>query len=189
MSNITEQLSAYEYALGQVISEHESFKVLNDEYRKMMDTAAGYHIVDESVTSLVKTVTGSIGYVNAGVWYSERGALTAGLIEKITAEKPAVLVYAEKRLQGATIAYNEVCSVNILTYQFKATKTRSASGTAGEAGAGKCAQVLSDIRSIDPDAVVNFNGRRVSGTIGKGIAFDYDIYGVSFIDSLRAKVS
>ena len=186
---IMEQMNNIEGAYTAVVDAHKEYEVLNNEYRALMNSSHGYQIVDESATTLVKTTTGAPGYLCDGTFYNERGALTAGLIEKITAVKPDELKEAEKVLQGATIAYNTLCSEMILPYQFKATKTRSSSGNAGEAGAGKCAEVLAQIRAIDNNAVVNFNGRRVYGTIGKGIAFDYDIYGVSFIDSLRAKVS
>ena len=182
-----EQMNNIERAYNNVVKAHEKYEVLNNDYREQMNTSHGYSIVDES-TTLIKTTTGAPGYINSGVFYNERGALTEGLIEKITAVKPVELTESEEVLKRATIAYNTVCSELILPFQFKATKTRN--GTVhGEAGAGKCAQVLADIRSIDNNAVVNFNGRRVSGTIGNGIHFDYDIYGVSFIETLRAKVS
>ena len=186
MSNIDHIQNAY----NDVVSAHEQYADLNTSYIAMMSGAHGYRIVSDDVQQ-VKAVTGAIGYVHNATFYNERGALTAGLIEKITAEKPAVLVRAEKRLEGATIAYNEVCSVNILTYQFKATKTRSSSGVPGNSGATKNAEVIAQIRAVDPSAVLNFEGRRVYGTLSNGVQIrnnrgelGVDVYGVAFQDGV-----
>ena len=179
-----------EEAYNDVVSAYEQFDELNRDYIALMSGAHGYRIVSDDVQQ-VKAVTGAIGYVHNATFYNERGALTAGLIEKITAVKPDELKEAEKVLQGATIAYNNVCSEMIAKFQFKATKTRSSSGVPGNSGATKNAEVIAQIRAVDPSAVLNFEGRRVYGTLSNGVQIrnnrgelGVDVYGVAFQDGV-----
>ena len=118
---MTNNLEAIENAYNDVVSAYEQFDELNREYIALMSGAHGYHIVSDDVQQ-VKAVTGAIGYVHNATFYNERGALTAGLIEKITAVKPDELKEAEQVLKDATIAYNTVCTEMILPYQFRQQK-------------------------------------------------------------------
>ena len=173
-------------AMVDVSEEHAIYKVLHDEYVNSMQSS-GIALNDGTVS--VKTTTGKQGFIADGTFYgNEKAALTAGVITLQKVDKPEKLVNSEKRLSLKIKQVHTLIDEFLLPYQVKMSKTRSSNGTPGEVGAGKIAQVLSDIERIDPDAVVNFAGRRVMGTLKNGtIPFSYNVYGVSFLDTLEAK--
>ena len=181
--------SAIETALKTVEEKHSEYKPLHEEYLKAMSAASGYEAVPGLDESLDRRASVALDMIAAGELTSKgiARATESGLIRKITATKPAELVTAEIALTAAIDAYNRVCQDAILAYQVKATRTRSANGSAnpGEIGAQKMSEVSAIIRSIDAGAEVKFNGRRVFGTLSNGVSFDYDAYGQSYPTTLR----
>jgi len=182
-----------EAALIAVKEAHEEYTPLNEEYRTAMSNAGEYEVVPGLDDSMHTRACVTLDMLMSGELTTKgrERAVEAGLIRKIKAAKPAELVAAEELLQNVTSEYLRVTSEAILPYQFvksRGTRTHS-DASPGEVGAGKKADVTASIKRIDPEAVVNFAGRRVFGTIGKGITFDYDVYGQSYLHSLQEKVN
>ena len=74
-------------ALNAVQEAHSEYNELNTTYIRTMQSAHGYRLVKDDVQQ-VKSITGAVGYVHNATFYNERGALTAGLIEKIAPLNP-----------------------------------------------------------------------------------------------------
>jgi len=111
-------------------------------------------------------------------------AVNAGKIRKITAQKSPELLAAEAALTGALSEYERICKDAVASISIKKHTARTASGAAGEVGAGKQADVIAAIHAMDSDATVTFNGRRVTGVLSTGASFDYDVYGQSYLTSI-----
>lgn len=187
MSNIDNIEKAY----TAMQNAHGVFSVLNDEYNADMQKSGNYTTFPGVVGTFThkpgdQKVTGFM--TDDGTFYNLVGAKSAKLIYEQTAEKSQELKVAEKVLVDAYNSFIDMCNEAALPFQFKAHKTRRGTVSDGTAGAGKQSAVLSAIHAIDKDAVVNFNGRRVFGTLSTGASFDYDVYGQSYLDTIRAMI-
>ena len=182
------ELSAYETALNKVQEKHAEYTPLNLAYINAMSAASVYEVNPDYVMKPADILSPSqiIAALAAGEMQDKGlgNAVAAGKIRKITAKKPAELITAEQSLTAALADYDSIVQTNILKFQFKKTRTGKSGSNDGSVGDNKQAEVIAQIQHIDKDAVVNFSGRRVFGTLSNGFTFNYDVYGQSYLNSI-----
>lgn len=191
-----------EIKMNVVSSAFESYAEKYDEYKPValayqhaMNTSSGYEAVPDYKMKPGEVLNGDMiiaGFASGEV--TEKGlkrAVELGKIRKITAVKPDELVTLEAELTSAHNEYIRACNDAVAAFQFmkvKGTRTRSASVDSDGVGENKKQNVTAAIHRIDSGAIVNFAGRRVFGTLSTGAAFDYDVYGQSYLESIAKMV-
>lgn len=173
-----EQIDNIKRAHATVQKLYDVAVPLKESYLEQMQNVSGYES-DAGVT-ILKDVTGKVsGVVTSpdGAFYNLKGALNAGFIRVMKVEPSQELSDAVKALDDARKSWNELCDAQVsqFTVSIGTKRTRSTGGTAGDVGEGKKQSVASAIHRIDSGAQVDFNGRRVFGTLSNGKPFDYDV--------------
>lgn len=177
-------------AFNTVVKLHGVADALKTAYLEQMQNVSGYETNDGVV--MRNDASGKFAGVTdaSGTFYNVRGALNAGLIRVMKVEPSPELSDAVKALDDARRGYVELCDAQIAPFIVALTtkRTRSTGGNAGDVGEGKKQSVTAAIHRIDSGAQVDFNGRRVFGTLSNGKPFDYDIYGQSYLETIAGMV-